>query len=161
MHPAERMKTMYAALHRGFTQDVLLRGPSQVDLCRPDELANNSVSLKQKGGKQMSNNPKRKTRSKAKPEQQVDSEECCGSVTPAASCCKLQSLVSVDERGQMILPKEIRDKAGISAGDKLALTSLEKDGKICCMILTRADELAGGVKIMLGAVVKDLGQDQE
>ncbi|UCD22211.1 MAG: hypothetical protein JSW22_00810, partial [Chloroflexota bacterium] len=68
MHPAERMKTMYAALHRGFTQDVLLRGPSRVDLCRTDELANNSVSLKQKGGKQMSNNPKKKTRSKAKPE---------------------------------------------------------------------------------------------
>ena len=27
--------------------------------------------------------------------------------------CKVDSLVSVDERGQMVLPKELRDKAGI------------------------------------------------
>ena len=109
----------------------------------------------------MSDNPKKKTRTKAKPEQKADSEKCCGSVAPAGGCCKLQSLVSIDERGQMILPKEVRDKANIRAGDKLAVTSLEKDGKICCILLTKADELAGGVRIMLGSVVKDLGQDQE
>ena len=107
----------------------------------------------------MSENPNKKTRTKAKSEQKADSQECCGSVAPAGSCCKLQSLVSIDERGQMILPKEIRDKANIRAGDKLALTSLEKDGRICCILLTKADELTGGVRIMLGAVMKDLAQD--
>ncbi|MCK5180946.1 MAG: AbrB/MazE/SpoVT family DNA-binding domain-containing protein [Dehalococcoidia bacterium] len=107
----------------------------------------------------MSDNQKKRTGAKAKPEQKADSEKCCGSVAPAGSCCKLQSLVSIDERGQMILPKEIRDKANIRAGDKLAITSLEKDGRICCILLTKADELAGGVRIMLGAVMKDLAQD--
>jgi AbrB family looped-hinge helix DNA binding protein len=107
----------------------------------------------------MSDNPKKKTRSEAKPEQKAGSKECCESAAPAGGCCKLESLVSIDERGQMILPKEIRDKANIRAGDKLAVTSLEKDGRICCILLTKADELAGGVKIMLGAVAKDLGQD--
>ncbi len=27
------------------------------------------------------------------------------------SCCKVEALISVDERGQMVLPKEMRDKA--------------------------------------------------
>jgi len=107
----------------------------------------------------MSDNPKKKKGTEAKPEQKTGSEKCCGPVAPAGGCCKLQSLVSIDERGQMILPKEVRDKANIRAGDKLAVTSLEKDGRICCILLTKADELAGGVKIMLGSVVKDLGQD--
>ena len=31
------------------------------------------------------------------------------------------SLISVDDRGQMVLPKEIRDKANILPGDKLAV----------------------------------------
>ena len=39
------------------------------------------------------------------------------------SCCKIEALISVDERGQMVLPKEIRDRADIHTGDKLALVS--------------------------------------
>ena len=35
--------------------------------------------------------------------------------------CRVDSLVSVDDRGQMVLPKELRDKAGIKGGDKLAV----------------------------------------
>ena len=34
------------------------------------------------------------------------------------SCCKVESIVSVDERGQMVLPKEIRERAKIGAGNK-------------------------------------------
>jgi antitoxin PrlF len=50
----------------------------------------------------------------------------------------------------MVLPKEIRDKANIRAGDKLAVVSWEKDGKVCCLTLIRADELGGIVKNILG-----------
>ena len=41
---------------------------------------------------------------------------CCAS--DMMSCCKVESIVSVDERGQMVLPKEIRERAKIGAGDK-------------------------------------------
>jgi antitoxin PrlF len=56
---------------------------------------------------------------------------------------RVESIVTVDERGQMVLPKEIREKAGIKAGDKLALVTLEKNGRVCCIHLMKADELAG------------------
>jgi AbrB family looped-hinge helix DNA binding protein len=83
----------------------------------------------------------------------------CGCGEPAEtgiSCCKVEALVSVDERGQMVLPKELREKANIRAGDKLAITSWEKDGKICCITLIKAEELTHMVRAMLGPVMKDV-----
>lgn len=72
------------------------------------------------------------------------------------TCCQVEALVSVDERGQMVLPKELRKRANIHAGDKLAVTSWEKDGKVCCLILTKAEELTDMVKAVLGPVMKDI-----
>ena len=89
-------------------------------------------------------------------EQKVSNENCCETAAVGASCCKVEALISVDERGQMILPKEIRDKANIRAGDKLAVTSWEKDGKICCISLIRAEELTEMIKGVLGPVMKDI-----
>ena len=88
--------------------------------------------------------------------QKENNEHCC--VPPDNSCCKVEALVSVDERGQMVLPKDIRKKANIRAGDKLALTCWEKDGEVCCISLTRVEELTEMVKDMLGPVIKDILQ---
>ena len=81
---------------------------------------------------------------------------CCSGEAKTASCCRVESLISVDERGQMVLPKDLRDKANIKAGDKLALITWEKDGEVCCMTLIKADYLASGVKEFLGPVMRDL-----
>lgn len=79
-----------------------------------------------------------------------------GPLGKSASCCAIQGIVTVDERGQMVLPKELRAKAGIKAGDKLAVTSWEKDGKICCIALIKAENLEGMVKGMLGPVMGEI-----
>ena len=78
---------------------------------------------------------------------------CC----EPAGCgeCKVESLISVDERGQMVLPKELRDKAGIKGGDKLVLVTWEKEGKVCCLSLIKAEELGGMVKGLLGPLMGD------
>jgi AbrB family looped-hinge helix DNA binding protein len=60
---------------------------------------------------------------------QTKTGSCFDATGGALSCCKVESLISVDERGQMVLPKETRDKAGIHPGDKLALISWERVGK--------------------------------
>ncbi len=73
-----------------------------------------------------------------------------------ASCCAIQGIVTVDERGQMVLPKELRAKAGIKAGDKLAVTTWEKDGDVCCIALIKAGSLEGMVKGMLGPVMGEI-----
>jgi len=71
-------------------------------------------------------------------------------------CCKVETIVSIDERGQMVLPKELRDKLKIRPGDKLAVVSWEKEGKVCCISLMKADELTGMVKDVLGPVMKEI-----
>ena len=81
-------------------------------------------------------------------------ETCC--TTGEISCCRVESIVTVDERGQMVLPKEIRERTKIRPGDKLAVLSLEKDGKICCLSLIKVEELEGMVKSMLGPVMNDV-----
>jgi AbrB family looped-hinge helix DNA binding protein len=75
-----------------------------------------------------------------------------------AECCKVAAIVSVDERGQMVLPKELRDKAGIHAGDKLAVVSMEQDGKTCCLSLIKVESLTNMVKDMLGPVMEEVLQ---
>ena len=81
---------------------------------------------------------------------------CCGPVDTALSSCRVDSLISIDERGQMVLPKELRDKAGIRPGDKLAVTSWERNGKVCCISLIKVEELTEMVKGVLGPVMKEI-----
>ena len=71
-------------------------------------------------------------------------------------CCRVESLLSVDDRGQMVLPKDLRERANIKPGDKLAVISWEKDGEICCMALIKAEYLAEKVKDFLGPVMKNM-----
>lgn len=82
----------------------------------------------------------------------------CSPAEVSQGCCKIEAVVSVDERGQMVLPKEIRDRAGIRPGDKLGLICWEKDGAVCCLSLIKIEELTGMVKTMLGPVVNDIFQ---
>jgi len=79
-------------------------------------------------------------------------EEPTGNI--GCGCYKVQALVTVDERGQMVLPKDVRKRAGIEAREKLALTTIEQDGKICCIVLTKADALAQVVQSTLGAITQ-------
>ncbi len=71
------------------------------------------------------------------------------------SCCTVEAVLSIDERGQMVLPKDVRQKAGISTGDKLALISWERDGKVCCLALMRVENLSGMVQGILDPLVQD------
>ncbi|PKN34279.1 MAG: AbrB family transcriptional regulator [Deltaproteobacteria bacterium HGW-Deltaproteobacteria-19] len=83
-------------------------------------------------------------------------KECCTPSRSGKSCCRVEALLGVDERGQMVLPKDIRERANIRTGDKLALVSWEKDGEVCCLTLIKADALAQGVREFLGPVLGDL-----
>lgn len=79
---------------------------------------------------------------------------------PSCECgpvrgCRIEAVLSVDERGQMVLPKDVREKAGIRAGDKLALIGWERDGRICCLALMKVENLSGVVKDVLGPLMQE------
>jgi AbrB family looped-hinge helix DNA binding protein len=71
-------------------------------------------------------------------------------------CCQVDALVSIDNRGQLVLPKEVRDRAGIKAGDKFVLISNESQGETCCLFLVKADYFSETIKGALGPMVKDI-----
>jgi len=74
----------------------------------------------------------------------------------AASCFKVEALITIDGRGQIVLPKDIRKRAGIGAGDKLAVISWESDGRVCCLSLIKADEFGASIKGLLGPMVEEI-----
>jgi len=71
-------------------------------------------------------------------------------------CCSVESVVTVDERGQMVLPKGIREKANIKPGDKLAVVGWEREGKICCVALIRTEDVDGMVKGFLAPMMREM-----
>ncbi len=79
---------------------------------------------------------------------------CCSS-RGNEPCCKVESVITVDERGQMVLPKEVREKANIHAGDKLALVSWGQGNGITCLALIKVDEINTMVQQILGPVMKE------
>jgi AbrB family looped-hinge helix DNA binding protein len=81
-----------------------------------------------------------------------ETKSCCADI----GCCKVDSIITIDDRGQTVLPKEIREKAKIHAGDKLAVISWERDGEVFCISLIKVEKLAKIVKGMLGPVMKDI-----
>jgi len=88
----------------------------------------------------------------------MSGETCC---TPAdLCCCKVESIISVDERGQMVLPKDIRERAHIRAGDKMAVVSWEKDGQMICLSLIKVENLENLVKSFLGPVADELFRER-
>ena len=89
----------------------------------------------------------------------VPEEPCCGEgevVKAPRQAIRIEGVASIDDRGQMVIPKAIRDKMGLQAGDKLAISVMESDGKPCCLTLIRTEELAERVREILGPAVDDV-----
>jgi AbrB family looped-hinge helix DNA binding protein len=69
-------------------------------------------------------------------------KKCCEPGTDAKVSHQIEAIVTIDERGQMVLPKETRVRAGIRAGDKLALIGWRQGERVCCLSLVKVEEMA-------------------
>jgi AbrB family looped-hinge helix DNA binding protein len=70
-------------------------------------------------------------------------------------CCKVESIINIDERGQMVLPKELREKSNIHPGNKLAVVCWEKEEEVYGLSLIKVEELTGMVKDLLGPMMEE------
>ena len=70
------------------------------------------------------------------------------------SCCNVDAVVTIDDRGQMVLPKELRYKLGVAEGGKLAVVSWEKSGELCCVSLLPTAGLGGMVRTLLEPIIR-------
>ena len=68
--------------------------------------------------------------------------------------CRIDAVVTMDVKGQIVLPKDLREKANFKPNDKIAVVACEKDGEVCCITLLKAERLVGAVTKTLGPLLK-------
>jgi antitoxin PrlF len=66
----------------------------------------------------------------------------------------------MDIKGQIILPKDLREKANFRPNDKIAVVACEKDGEVCCIMMVKADKLVGAVTKTLGPLLKGVTKQE-
>ena len=82
-------------------------------------------------------------------------KECCNK-----ECCKIDAVVTVDSKGQIVLPKDLREKAKIKPNDKLAVINFQRGSEVCCIVMLKVDALEDTVKDLLGPVFKNVFQSE-
>jgi antitoxin PrlF len=81
----------------------------------------------------------------------MTNKECCNK-----DCCRIDTVVTVDAKGQIVLPKELREKAKIKSNDKLAVINFQLGSEVCCVVMLKVDALEDTVKDLLGPVFKNV-----
>jgi AbrB family looped-hinge helix DNA binding protein len=75
--------------------------------------------------------------------------------TGESECCRVTAVVTVDSKGQVVLPKDLREKADIKPNDKLALIGMQRGETVCCIVIMKADALGSSVKNILGPIFNE------
>ncbi len=70
--------------------------------------------------------------------------------------CRIDAVITMDAKGQIVLPKDLREKANIKPNDKLALVACEKNGEVCCITMVKAEKLVGAVTKALVPLLKSV-----
>jgi len=73
---------------------------------------------------------------------------------------RINAIVTMDVKGQIVLPKDLREKANFKPNDKIAVIASEKDGEVCCIMLLKAERLAGAVTKTLDPLLKGVGKQE-
>ncbi len=78
--------------------------------------------------------------------------ECCAPLGENISF-ELEAIVSFDDRGQLVLPKDLRKKFNLSAGEKFALISCTDQEGLCCLSLIKTKALNSHIGRVLGPMM--------
>ena len=79
----------------------------------------------------------------------------CGGET-----CRIDAVVTMDAKGQIVIPKDLREKANFKPNKKIALVASEKDGEVCCITLIKAEKLGGAVTKTLAPLLKGITKQE-
>jgi AbrB family looped-hinge helix DNA binding protein len=74
--------------------------------------------------------------------------------------CRIDAVISIDAKGQIVLPKDLRERAGIKPNDKLAVVACEKNGEVCCIMMIKAERMAGAVTETIAPLLKGVTKQE-
>jgi AbrB family looped-hinge helix DNA binding protein len=70
--------------------------------------------------------------------------------------CRIDAVVTMDVKGQIVLPKDLREKADMRPNDKIAIIACERNGKVCCVMMVKAEKLTDAVTKTINPLIKGL-----
>ena len=73
-----------------------------------------------------------------------------------SDCLKVEAIVTLDSKGQIVLPKDMREQAKLKTGDKLALMICEKDDEACCIVMVKAEGLGEAMSKAISPALKQV-----
>ncbi|MFX1296236.1 MAG: HgcAB-associated protein HgcC [Promethearchaeota archaeon] len=85
-----------------------------------------------------------------------DQNICCESSNIRPGCCKIESVITIDSKGQLLLPKEVRESVNLKAGDKLVVVNMTGSNDSCCILLIKAENFGDLVKNYLGPMMDNI-----
>ena len=71
----------------------------------------------------------------------------------------LAAVVTVDGRGQLVLPADVRRRLGLKGGEKFALIPCGSTECPSAMTLIRVDDLRKAVQSVLGPILRSAGAE--
>jgi antitoxin PrlF len=75
---------------------------------------------------------------------------------PSSDICTINAIITIDAKGQIVIPKDLREKANIKPNDKIAVVACEKNSQVCCIMMIKAERLTGAVTETLGPLLKSI-----
>ena len=78
----------------------------------------------------------------------------------ADDTCRIDAVITMDAKGQIVLPKDLREKANFKPNDKIAVVVCEKDSEVCCIMMLKAERLVGAVTKTLGPLLKGVTKQE-
>lgn len=72
-----------------------------------------------------------------------------------AERARFEGLLTVGERGQVVLPKALRNEAKIDAGDRLVVVCVGK-GEKSFILLLKAERVSEMLKRVFGPILKEI-----
>ena len=73
---------------------------------------------------------------------------------------RIDAVISMDAKGQIVLPKDLREKANFRPNDKIAVVACEKDGEVCCIMMLKAEKLVGAVTKTLSPMLRGVTKQE-
>ena len=74
--------------------------------------------------------------------------------------CRIDAIITMDAKGQMVLPKDLREKANFKPNGKIAVVACEKQGEVCCIMMIKAEKLGGALSETLSPLLKGVIQEE-
>jgi antitoxin PrlF len=74
--------------------------------------------------------------------------------------CRIDAVITMDAKGQIVLPKDLRERANFKPNDKIALVASEKNGEVCCIMMLKADKLVSAVSKTLSPLLKGVTKQE-